>query len=726
MATLILSAVGRLIGGRVGGAVGAVIGQQLDGKLFGPKGGSGPRLNDLAFQSSTYGAQIPKLFGRMRAAGSVIWATDLQEDRRKVSTGKGKPKQTVYSYSASFAVVLSARKASRIGRIWADGKLLRGEAGDFKTQTGFRFHGGEEGQAPDPLIAAAEGAGQAPAYRGMAYAVFEDFQLADYGNRIPSLSFEVIADEAAVSIGTVIEGLAAEVVADCPTLLDGIAVSGDSVRGVINTVASVVDIYGSDNGVGLTLSENSIAALPLLGTDLGTSASARRAPRIALDRASPDSVAQRRLLAYYDVTRDYQQGSQSVSRPGGSVREERHDFAAALSPAQAKALISRQLARDLAGREKVRISLPWRYATLIPGQSLTLPGLTGRWLISNAALEAMVVQLTLKRLASPAQLAYAADPGRSISEGDLMIGTTLLALLDLPWLGTGLAIAPSLSVAAAGTGIGWRSAALLQSVDAGVSVEEIGSTAAPAVIGSAATPLGVGSSAIFDRVNAVEVTLANTSMTLSASDTAGLIAGRNLASLGSELFQFERAEALGGNRYRLSGLLRGRRGTEFAVSGHQSGEQFVLIDSDALAPIAVSAGLSAVQIWASGVGDSVPSQATLTAPGLALRPLSPVHVRVEAGSDALIRWVRRSRDGWRWDDFVDAPLGEEGERYRLTLSPSVGPARLSEVGVPEWSYSAAERASDVALGATSLMIAVQQIGTYGLSRPSTLTFPLTS
>ena len=40
-----------------------------------------------------------------------------------------------------------------------------------------------------------------PAHRGIAYAVFEQLQLADFGNRIPSLTFEVIADEAPVRVG---------------------------------------------------------------------------------------------------------------------------------------------------------------------------------------------------------------------------------------------------------------------------------------------------------------------------------------------------------------------------------------------------------------------------------------------------------------------------------------------------------------------------------------------
>lgn len=54
-----------------------------------------------------------------------------------------------------------------------------------------RLHHGYEMQEPDPLIAAKE-AGEAPAYRGLAYVVFERFPLADYGNRVPQFDFEVV------------------------------------------------------------------------------------------------------------------------------------------------------------------------------------------------------------------------------------------------------------------------------------------------------------------------------------------------------------------------------------------------------------------------------------------------------------------------------------------------------------------------------------------------------
>ncbi|RZT57170.1 hypothetical protein EV283_1230 [Sphingomonas sp. BK036] len=72
MATLVLTAVGSAVGGPIGGAIGALIGQAVDHTVFAPARREGPRLVELAVQTSSYGSQIPKLFGTMRVAGTVI------------------------------------------------------------------------------------------------------------------------------------------------------------------------------------------------------------------------------------------------------------------------------------------------------------------------------------------------------------------------------------------------------------------------------------------------------------------------------------------------------------------------------------------------------------------------------------------------------------------------------------------------------------------------------
>ncbi|HEV7659594.1 MAG TPA: phage tail protein [Allosphingosinicella sp.] len=709
MATLILTAVGTLVGGPIGGAIGASLGQQVDQRLFAPKGRQGPRLGELAVQTSSYGAQIPRIFGTMRVAGTVIWSTDLAE-HRSTSGGKGRPKLTSYSYSASFAVALSARRVAAVRRIWADGKLLRGAAGDFKSATGFRFHPGDEDQAPDPLIAAAEGAGQAPAFRGLAYALFEDFQLEDYGNRIPSLTFEVEADEAEVAIGVIAEELGGGAVAAGPTpALTGYAASGDSVRGALEALADVVPLSLFDEGAVLRLTAERGEALPW--------PAAAESERPEFTRRGQSGLPGEASIAYHDEERDYQTGLQRAVRAGGR-NADRRALPAVLSAPAAKALAEYRLAALWAGRVRAKAALAWRAAALRPGSHVEIAGQTGLWKVERWTLGPMVATLELVRVSAAAPDLVAASHGRAVSESDLPHGPTIVRLLDLP-LGDGLETKPLLYVAAAGAGEGWRRAALSASFDSGASWQDAGGTAAPVAMGVALDALPAAGSALFDTRSTLEIELLGEAMWLEGRSDELLAGGANLAAIGDELVQFGAAEALGDRRFRISRLLRGRRGTEYAAAGHAAGEPFILLAREALIAIEAPAGSAGgeARILASGVGDAEAATAARVIDAAVLRPPSPVHLAArETGGDLAISWVRRSRQGWSWVSGADTPLGEEAERYRLVIA-GPGFERSANLTEPAYLYSAAERALD---GGGPISISVSQTGSHATSRPALL------
>lgn len=235
MATLVLGAVGSAVGGAlfpgsvlgtaitgatIGGAVGSVAGALVDNTLLAPLANAsgethiakGPRLSDVQLGASSEGAPLPRLYGRARLAGQLIWATRFKEEVTVTSqtTGGGQvrsggknlfgssggsaqrtaPTQTVktieYSYFANAAYAICEGPITRIGRIWADGKELK--QSDFT----IRVYSGSESQSRDGLIAAKQGgADRVPAYRGTAYVVFERMALERFGNRLPQLTFEV-------------------------------------------------------------------------------------------------------------------------------------------------------------------------------------------------------------------------------------------------------------------------------------------------------------------------------------------------------------------------------------------------------------------------------------------------------------------------------------------------------------------------------------------------------
>ena len=212
MATLVLGAVGTAIGGAFGGAilgfsgaaiggfigstVGSVVDSWIVSSLAPAQRIEGARLDTLRITSATEGAVIPRLYGRMRIGGNIIWATDFREETKTTTQGGGKGggggkvKTTEYLYYASFAVALCEGPITGIGRVWADGKAM-----DLGTVT-WRWYPGNETQSADPFIVAKMGAANTPAYRGTAYVVFEDLALATFGNRLPQLSFEVFRPQA--------------------------------------------------------------------------------------------------------------------------------------------------------------------------------------------------------------------------------------------------------------------------------------------------------------------------------------------------------------------------------------------------------------------------------------------------------------------------------------------------------------------------------------------------
>lgn len=709
MATLVLSVAGAVVAGPVGAMVGAVVGQQIDQNiLFAPKPRQGPRLGDLSVQTSSYGSQIPKIFGTMRAAGTVIWATDLVE-HKSTSGGKGQPRVTQYSYSASFAVALSARRIGAIGRIWADGKLLRGAAGDFKSRTTFRLHAGGEDQLADPLIAAAEGAAQAPAYRGMAYAVFEDMALEDFGNRIPSLTFEIVAETAPVAIGAIAEELAEGRLLAGPTpALAGYAATGDSIRAALEGLADVVALSLADDGAVLRL-----RAGPDVPVLLGEAAMCRR-PEIV--RRGQGNIPGEASIAYYDAARDYQTGLQRAVRAGGRSVD-RRALPAVLGADEAKALAEHRLASLQAGRMSGRATVGWRHADMRAGSHIEIEGQAGLWKVERWTLGAMEATVEFARVPASPPPEAAASPGRPVTEPDLPHGPTLIELLELP-LGEGNETMPSLQVAAAGARAGWRRAALSASFDGGANWRDLGGTAAAAVMGTALGALPSRGAALFDALSSVDVELGHEAMWLEGRADAALADGANLALLGDELVQFGLAEPLGGRRFRLSRLLRGRRGTEWAAGSHEAGERFVLLAREALLAFEAPAGAIA-QLLANGVGDEPEGVgATRAVSGEVLRPPSPVHLRVEAmpAGDLALSWIRRSRQGWAWRDGADAPIGEEAERYRITIA-GPGFVRTADTSEPSFLYDAASRAAD---GPGPLAIAVSQAGTHAVSRPATL------
>ena len=715
MATLLLTAIGTAIGGPIGGALGALVGQQVDTRLFAPGGREGPRLRDLTITTSSYGQPIPRQFGKMRVGGSIIWSTDLIESKRKEKGRKGQPSTTVYSYSASFAVALSSTPIARLGRIWADGNLLRGVQGDLKVGGTLRVYRGFGDDPVDPLIAAAKG-NTAPAFRDCAYVVFENLELGDYGNRIPALSFEIFADggEESVSLAGLVPSAATLTRDFSLAHTRGFADEGGPLASTLAAIDQVVPLVCLSGSEGLAIapraeSDTDVVTLPQqLATAGWGNDEARTRQRASAPARTPAA------LRYYDEERDYQTGVQRAAGAREAGREVMIDL-----PATMIASGARQLANASANRARWQHeTVTWHIAELdpriAPGSIVRLPDAPGLWLLKSWEWLDRGIALELERLAPTGIAPRQSDPGENLPPMDLVIPPTHLAALELPPDGNSNPANPLIFAAASAANSAWRGAALF--AVQGSSLIDLGTSGTQrAALGALAAPLAPSSGLLLEPQASATVSLVADDLDLAGTDLAGIAAGANRLLIGGELVQFLRAEPLGEGGWRLSGLLRGRGGTEAeALRGHPALTSVVLID-DALVPLdpLLVPPLATSQIAAIGTGDADTVVASLANAGLSRRPPCPVHpqARMRADGTLLLSWTRRARGQWRWEDSVEVPLVEEREAYRAGFGPTGAPHVVWDQDQPSLLLSAAERSNLVTLYGPGALW-VRQVGTY--------------
>lgn len=718
MATLVLGAVGALVGGPLGGAIGALAGRQFDSLIFRPASCAGPRLKDLSISTSSYGQPIPQVYGKARVAGTIIWATDLVENRSSSGGGKGAPKVTNYTYSSSFAVALSSRPIVRVGRIWGDGQLLRGAAGDLKVGGTLRVYTGRADQPVDPLVAAATGS-TSPAYRGCAYAVFEGLQLADFGNRIPALSFEVIADEHPLDLADMAQGVPGLEQVSCALEgLEGYELGGETLRDAFSTIDALYPLKAGIADAGLVVGPQPSLSAPraTLPDLLASNGPDEFGPQSgqAVYRADP-TEAQVDALRYYDPARDYQPGIQRgpVSGGGGLAPLE---FPGVLSGGRARELLESARVRSAAGASRRRVRTGTIDPAIAPGTVVALPNTAGAWLVADWEWRENGLELSLERLRRHRAAGSWSDSGQFAAPTDLAGSGTTLFAFELPLDSLATTDSPRRFLAATASSAGWHGAELL--ADSGSGFSAVGASGrGRATAGQLVNGLPGSPAILIERHASLVVDLLAADMMLVEASDRALAFGANRLLIGEEVIQFLRPVPLGGTRWRLDGLLRGRGGTESAARhGHPAGTRAILLD-DSLIPLdqLSPAATGAEEFAAIGLADSEPALARLAGSGISLRPLNPVHPRTRILADGTLQldWIRRARGAWFWTEALDVPVVEQSERYRVGAGAPDRALREWQTFAPTLALSLAE--IDGLPSGTPLW--VQQVGSRALSLP---------
>ena len=415
----------------------------------------------------------------------------------------------------------------------------------------------------------------------------------------------------------------------------------------------------------------------------------------------------------------YEQGSQAARRqisPEGEVST--ITIPLVMDGAKAKAIAEAMLAAEWAERTQFRFVLPTRYARLQPGDVVELFDgdvtyqvrlyRTG-WDDGRLACEGYATDATVYTQSAP--------PGDDTRPDDTVpeIGPTLLHLLDIPILSdrdndAGFYVAVSQTPDTV-----WNGAVLYRSAN-GADYGTLLTMRLSATAGTAETALPAGPTEFFDRGNAVDVAL--TDGVLLSAPEADVLNGVNGALLGDEIIQWTTATLIGTKRYRLSGLLRGRLGTEHAIYDHSVGERFVVLQpvGTTLERVRDPVDLLLAPRWYKGVtiGEKISDvdAVTFINVGRGLRPYAPCHLRGQRDADGTLelRWIRRARFGGLWRDGGDVPYAEADERYDIEVIDVDGAVvRSATVTAPAWTYSAAEQVADFGALAAIVTVRVFQV-----------------
>ncbi|RJF94570.1 hypothetical protein D3874_01665 [Oleomonas cavernae] len=463
-------------------------------------------------------------------------------------------------------------------------------------------------------------------------------------------------------------------------------------------------------------------------------AEARPQDDLALTRGQETDLPVEISVGFSDLARDFRTSAITSRRlVGGAAGRAALSLPLVLDEEQARGIAERLLIEAWTGRNTARFGLAPSHLALDPGDILRLDTDAGpaTYRITRVSddRQRTVEAIGVEPSARPAGLAGGRPVGGETLPPPLGLA---LAFLDLPLL-TETALPHAAWVAA--SSVPAAPVAVMDSV-AGDSFALDTVLPVSATMGETLYDFYNGPTDFWDEGNVLGVELYGG--TLAAADREALLAGPvNALALRNgdgdwEIVQFAQVKLLAPRRYNLSGLLRGRLGTEQAMRAPLAAGAAVVLLDGALRQLDMGLAerhLERYYRWgpaALPMTDPAWAAASFTPRAVGLRPYAPVHVagvRDGAGNLA-ITWVRRTRLGGAWADLGDVALGEEVEAYEVDILDGAGPAvkRTIAVTAPAAGYSAAQAMADFGYVPAAVVVRVAQVSTlYGRGLAATAT-----
>lgn len=268
---------------------------------------------------------------------------------------------------------------------------------------------------------------------------------------------------------------------------------------------------------------------------------------------------------------------------------------------------------------------------------------------------------------------------------------------------------------AAGGAAGWPGATWNQSAD-DATFSRVSQTERNAVIGVTDGTLGnFTGGRFFDEVNVLRVNLSYGQLASYSRDDV-LNNGAGAYLVGNEVIQARNATLVSDGVYDLTGLLRGCRGTEWAISGHAANERVVVLTEPTLnrQPLNVS-DIGSTIFWKAvtfGRLSTTAASESLVFGSVSQRPFSPVDLRGERDTgDLTMTWRRRTRLSTNFHAHL-YPLGEASEAYQVVVYADNTYAvvkRVISTTSQTAAYSSADQTTDFGSPQATVYVDIFQI-----------------
>lgn len=746
----------------------------LAGQIVSPTrlpGQFGPRITDGNTTTATVGGAVSFGYGYFAVAGTVTYlGACLEHSSTTSSSSKGAPSQsqTTYSYTQSIAIGLCEGPITDVLRIWENGQLMYdkrvqqpGETlqayearitANETYQATFLLYLGNESQEPDATMEADQGVGNVPAFRGLAYLMYPDRALRDdQGQRHPTWKVEVFVqlhgyeDTDDADLETIINLICAKCGYDTANQIDASSLSDVTVRGyAVQAVMAGRDALTPLRSVGLFDCVESGPKLKfvtrggeplrtLTTTDIGvydTSSSANTDPDAAITVVEQQDVelpAQIRV-AYLSTDNEYQAGQQ--------LSPTRYDTEAVnIVDVQLAVCISDNTAVQLAeilwadawqGRDTYTTSVDQSNADIEPSDVLLIPMLDSNFRMRvdkiNDSSQIMRVLSLISDddgvYVSTAVAPVSALPVQTMSNSS---GSVFLPL-DIPLLQDTDNDAGFYSVAFGdGTGNRWTGSVIYRSFDNDTFTQKASISGSPP-IGNINSNLGAGITTTWDDENYIDITMMKGTFESRTDDS--VIAGANTIAIGAdgrwEVLQFGTAEVLEettGTFTRLSHLLRGRRGTEWAVGTGLAGDLIIGLTMGNLFRIPMQTSdiglLEYYKAVSIGLSYSSGTDSSFTDHAIALKPFAGCFLRgAMSGSDLVISWIRRDRIGQTLASGIETLMSEASESYSIDIMSGTSPETVKRTLTSSTStvtYHAADIVTDFGTPPSEFDVRVYQL-----------------